>query len=195
MSDLNEQDGMSMSYFSHGMTENSSFEDLPQMAASAELPPFITDTNEMFAWMICQLNEDNKPFNLLYGQFSTTIYPPKTGWVFLANNKEHNPERLPVSVFQQVKVSQRKAVDNSLEQHYNADTPIANRHASAPSRYYKVSGCPVPHVNGRYLNDGMYHQPRPTEDSLDITLGRAGTPHNSNAVIKYRNVRDYFILR
>ncbi len=124
-------------------TNNSSFQDLAYLFH--ERP----DSNDMFSWMICQLTDDNKPCNLLYGQFSTSVYPPKTNWVFLANNDEYNPDKLPISDFQRIKVKQKESIDNTIKSALDRD------YISAPSRYYKLSGCPIHHVNGKYLNDGV----------------------------------------
>ncbi len=181
-------------------TANSGFQDLSYIFDDK----LNNKPNEMFSWMICQLTEDNKPFNMLYGQFSASFYPPKTGWVFLANNEEYNPNALPVSVFQQVKVVPKQFNDDT-QKATSPGNPNNNKSqgdlspASAPSRYYKVSGCPIPNVNGRYLNNGLYKQPVPPNayggGAEVMESSFASTTGNKNEAIKYRNVRDFYIIR
>lgn len=166
----------------------------------------VIDTpSEIHSWMICQLTEDRKPVNILYGQFSQSINPPKTGWVFLANNKEFNPNNVDVDVFQKIRVKLKHFEDDTV----NVKRPITlnedgteaslvdSLRPSVPTRYYSVSKCPIHHVNGRYINNGYFYQTAPTVDLFDSTIDHtvAAKLPKHEAALMYRNVRDFYILR
>jgi hypothetical protein len=138
-------------------------------------------SDEMFSWMICQLHDNGKPFNILYGQFSTSIYPPKHKWVFLANNPENNPNKLESHEFNNIVVTCKQFTDDTLRS-INRDPT----YVGVPTKYYKVSGCPMHHVNGRYMNNGLYHQPKTQFHTGDS---------EGMAAVKYKNVRNFYILR
>lgn len=165
----------------------------------------IDNPSEIHSWMICQLTEDRKPVNILYGQFTQSMYPPRTGWVFLANNREFNPNNVDVQVFQQIRVKLKTFVDDTQNVKrpvvYNDDGTEASLaetlRPSVPTRYYSISRCPIHHVNGRYINCGYFQQNAPTVDLFDSTIDHtvAAKLPKHEAALMYRNVRDFYILR
>lgn len=134
----------------------------------------------MFGWLICRFDK-RQIHSILYGQFSRLQTPPPSGWVFLAKDaaeeqKETDIVKLPREGLEGKSLSLfAKGIDSddiagciNASLSGSADVITVNAAflqsdrdpTATPSRYYVVRNCPIPAVNGRYM-EGGFHEDAP----------------------------------
>jgi hypothetical protein len=143
--------------------------------ASAQAALSDSLNGRVYGWLLGRLTPDGRICTMFYGQFTTSPEPPGSDWLFLGRNieqslrntkptetldaegnkieKQGGGDRVALTEAEMERGRDDRLVMSASS--FKSDFAESGKPSSHHDAYYRVAGCNVREINGRYLESGQ----------------------------------------